>query len=153
MPDFGKYVSKASALSERLNPMKKLNQSENHGRARVSMNRLKIMITVVSRAKADFYMDHIQSFGVNMQMVLYGHGTAPREIAASMGLADADRAMIFSIIGEDNVKQALDSLEEKFNTIAGGKGLAYTIPMASVIGKSIFNFLSDNRDAVRRNET
>ena len=123
-----------------------------NGRSRVSMNRLKILVTVVNRAKADFYMDHIQSFGVNMQMVVFGHGTAPREIATAMGLADSDRAVIFSVIGENNLRAALDSLDEKFNTIAGGKGIAYTIPMSSIIGKSIFNFLSDNRDAVRRNE-
>ena len=122
------------------------------GRSRVSMNRLKILVTIVNRAKADFYMDHIQSFGVNMQMVAFGKGTAPREIATAMGLADSDRAVIFSIIGEDKLRSALDSIEEKFNTIVGGKGIAYTIPMASIIGKSIFNFLSDNRDAVRRNE-
>ena len=122
------------------------------GHSRVSMNRLKILVTTVNRAKADFYMDHIQSFGVNMQMVVFGKGTAPREIATAMGLADSDRAVIFSIIGEDKLRSALDSIEEKFNTIVGGKGIAYTIPMASVIGKSIFNFLSDNRDAVRRNE-
>ena len=122
------------------------------GRSRVSMNRLKILVTIVNRAKADFYMDHIQSFGVNMQMVVFGHGTAPREIATAMGLTDSDRAIILSIIGENNLRNALDSLGEKFNTIQGGKGIAYTIPMASIIGKSIFNFLSDNRDAVRRNE-
>ena len=122
------------------------------GHSRVSMNRLKILVTTVNRAKADFYMDHIQSFGVNMQMVVFGKGTAPREIATAMGLADSDRAVIFSIIGEDKLRSALDSIEEKFNTIVGGKGIAYTIPMASIIGKSIFNFLSDNRDAVRRNE-
>ena len=123
-----------------------------NGRSRVTMNRLKILVTIVNRAKADFYMDHIQSFGVNMQMVVFGKGTAPREIATAMGLADSDRAVIFSIIGEDKLRSALDSIEEKFNTIVGGKGIAYTIPMASIIGKSIFNFLSDNRDAVRRNE-
>ena len=122
------------------------------GRSRVTMNRLKILVTIVNRAKADFYMDHIQSFGVNMQMVVFGKGTAPREVATAMGLADSDRAVIFSIIGEDKLRSALDSIEEKFNTSVGGKGIAYTIPMASVIGKSIFNFLSDNRDAVRRNE-
>ena len=122
------------------------------GRSRVSMNRLKILVTIVNRAKADFYMDHIQSFGVNMQMVVFGHGTAPREIATAMGLTDSERAVIFSVIGENNLRAALDSLTEKFNTIAGGKGIAYTIPMSSIIGKSIFNFLSDNRDAVRRNE-
>ena len=123
-----------------------------NGRSRVSMNRLKILVTVVNRTKADFYMDHIQSFGVNMQMLVFGHGTAPREIATAMGLADSERAVIFSVIGENNLRAALDSLDEKFNTIAGGKGIAYTIPMSSIIGKSIFNFLSDNRDAVRRNE-
>ena len=122
------------------------------GHSRVSMNRLKVLVTTVNRAKADFYMDHIQSFGVNMQMVFFGKGTAPREILAALGLADSDRAVIFSVIGEDRLPAALESLEEKFKTIAGGKGIAYTIPMSSIIGKSIFNFLSDNRDAVRRNE-
>jgi hypothetical protein len=121
-------------------------------RAKVSMNRLKILITVVSRAKADFYMDHIQSFGVNMQMVVFGQGTAPREIATAMGLTDSERAVILSIIGENQLQAALESLGEKFNTIVGGKGIAYTIPMTSIIGKSIFNFLSDNRNAVRRHE-
>ncbi|MBR2271522.1 MAG: hypothetical protein IJ912_04150 [Fibrobacter sp.] len=121
-------------------------------RAKVSMNRLKILITVVSRAKADFYMDHIQSFGVNMQMVLFGQGTAPREIATAMGLADSDRAVIISVIGENQLQAALESLAEKFNTIVGGKGIAYTIPMSSIIGKSIFNFLSNNRNQVGRSE-
>lgn len=137
MADLKKYIHRAPAKS---------------GHSRVSMNKLKVLITVVSRSKADFYMDHIQSFGVNMQMVVYGQGTAPKEIATAMGLTDSDRAVIFSIIGDENLTAALDSLEEKFNTIVGGKGIAYTIPMASIIGKSIFNFLSDNRDAVRRNE-
>ncbi|MCL4101987.1 hypothetical protein SAMN05720766_13013 [Fibrobacter sp. UWH9] len=137
MADLKKYIRRAPAKS---------------GHSRVSMNKLKVLITVVSRSKADFYMDHIQSFGVNMQMVVYGQGTAPKEIATAMGLTDSDRAVIFSIIGDENLTAALDSLEEKFNTIVGGKGIAYTIPMASIIGKSIFNFLSDNRDAVRRNE-
>lgn len=137
MADLKKYIRRAPAKS---------------GHSRVSMNKLKVLITVVSRSKADFYMDHIQSFGVNMQMVVYGQGTAPKEIATAMGLTDSDRAVIFSIIGDENLNAALDSLEEKFNTIVGGKGIAYTIPMASIIGKSIFNFLSDNRDAVRRNE-
>ena len=86
-----------------------------NSRAKVSMNRLKILITVVGRAKADFYMDHIQSFGVNMQMVLFGQGTAPREIATAMGLADSDRAVIISVIGENQLAAALDSLAEVKN--------------------------------------
>lgn len=134
MADFRKYLRRTP-------------QKSDHSQA--TMNKLKVLITVVSRSKADFYMDCIQSFGVNMQMVLYGQGTAPREIASAMGLTESDRAVIFSMIGEDRLKAALESLEEKFNTIAGGKGIAYTVPMSSIIGKSIFNFLCDNRDTIR----
>ena len=64
--------------------------------SKVSMNRLKILVTTVNRSKADFYMDYIQSFGANMQFVFYGHGTAPREIMAALGLADSERAVIIS---------------------------------------------------------
>ena len=41
------------------------------------------------------------------------------------------------------------SLDEKFKTIKNGKGIAYTIPMTSVIGTLIFGFLSNNKMAVK----
>lgn len=134
-------------LSAKLKPTRKTVAPR---RNRVTMNKLKILVTIVSRSKADFYMDHIQSFGVNMQLVIYGRGTAPQEFLTAMGLTDSNRAVILSVIGDTNLRNALDSLSEKFNTIQGGKGIAYTIPMSSIIGKSIFNFLSDNRSQVRR---
>lgn len=144
-----KEINEKHPLSEKI--VKPFRKAANSERARVSMNKLKVLVTVVSRSKADYYMDHIQSFGVNMQLVLFGKGTAPREILTAIGLANSDRAVILSVIGEDNLHSALDSLDEKFKTINGGKGIAYTIPMSSIIGKSIFNFLSDNRSQVRRN--
>ena len=139
-------------MAEKERQVRRKRSGSPDGHSKVSMNRLKILVTMVNRAKADFYMDHIQSFGVNMQMVFYGRGTASQEVLTAIGLVDSERAVILSVIGEDKLKAALESIEEKFNTIAGGKGIACTIPMTSIIGKSIFNFLSDNRDAVRRNE-
>lgn len=135
-------IDTAMKMTKKLGVRKKVH-------SKVSMNRLKILVTTVMRSKADFYMDYIQSFGANVQFVLYGHGTAPREIMTALGLADPERAVIVSIIGEDHVPAVLECLEEKFKTIVNGKGIAYTIPMASVIGKSVFNFLSDNRSQVR----
>lgn len=139
--------SASDKLSAKFKSVKKASAPR---RNRVTMNKLKILVTIVSRSKADFYMDHIQSFGVNMQLVIYGRGTAPQEFLTAMGLTDSNRAVILSVIGDTNLRNALDSLSEKFNTIQGGKGIAYTIPMSSIIGKSIFNFLSDNRSQVRR---
>ena len=64
-------------MAEKEKQVRRKRSGSPDGHSRVSMNRLKVLVTIVNRAKADFYMDHIQSFGVNMQMVFYGHGTAP----------------------------------------------------------------------------
>ena len=40
-------------------------------------------------------------------------------------------------------------LEDKFDTIKNGKGIAFTVPFSSVIGTLIYGFLSNNRMAVK----
>lgn len=115
----------------------------------VVSEKLELMITIVNRNKADFYMDLIQSFEVNMQLAIPAQGTANEEIKSFLGLVDTDKAVIFSVIREDAAKKALRAIEEKFRTIKNGKGIAYTIPLTSVIGVSIFGFLSNNRMTVK----
>ena len=36
-------------------------------------------------------------------------------------------------------------LEDKFATIKNGKGIAFAVPLSSVIGVNIYQFLSNNR--------
>lgn len=117
---------------------------------KISLNKLELLVTVVNRAKADSFADQIQSFGANVQMIMYGRGTANQEMLNMLGLVDSQKAVIFSIITEAKVKAALDGLTDMFNSVKGGRGIAYTIPFSSIIGTSMFSFLSDNRSQVRR---
>ena len=57
--------------------------------------------------------------------------------------ADPEKQVIFTVIREDNVKAALATLEEKFATIRGGKGIAFTVPFTSTIGVSVYRFLTN----------
>ena len=50
-----------------------------------------------------------------------------------------------SYIREDKVKDALDTLNEKFHKVKNGKGIAYTISMDSIIGVSMYQLLSNDR--------
>ena len=111
----------------------------------VTSNKLEMLVTVVGRNKAEYYMDLIQSFKVNMQILTSARGTASANMLSLLGLTDSEKAVIFSIIQQNKIPQAMSALEEKFRTIKGGKGIAFTIPLTSVIGKLIFGFLSDNR--------
>lgn len=107
-------------------------------------NSLELLITIVNRSKADYYIDLIQSMEANMQLAVPAKGTASAEILNLLGLADNDKAVIFSVIREDQASRALGTIEEKFRTIKNGKGIAFTVPLSSVIGVSLFGFLSNN---------
>ena len=108
-------------------------------------HKLKLLFTVVNRNKAEFYIDLLQSFEVNMQMAMAAHGTASTEMLSYLGLTESEKVLIVSVIRDDMEKAALNMLEEKFNKIKNGKGIAYTVPLTSTIGVAIYQFLRNNQ--------
>lgn len=116
---------------------------------RVTSNKLELLVTIVNRNKAEYYADLIQSLDVNMQVTAFGHGTADAKMLVYLGLADSEKGVIFSVIQQNKIPKAINLLEEKFKTIKDGKGVAFTIPLTSVIGTLIFRFLSNNRMTVQ----
>jgi hypothetical protein len=110
-----------------------------------NVKKIKMLITVVDRSKTLFYLDLLEQFEVNVQMVLYGKGTANSEMLNLLGLVESDKSIILSYIREDRVKDALDTLSEKFQKVKNGKGIAYTIPLDSIIGVSMYQLLSNDR--------
>ena len=109
----------------------------------IAPRKLKLLVTVINREKAEFYMDFIQSFEVNFQTSMAAHGTASQETLRLLGLGESNKTVIFSVIREDMCDKALSALEQKFKTIKNGKGIAYTIPMTGTIGVAIYRFLSN----------
>lgn len=109
-----------------------------------AIKKLKLIITVVDRGKADFYLDILSQFEVNFQMVTGGKGTAQSEIIEMLGL-NIHKAVILSVAREDMVDPIIKCLEEKFETIRNGKGIAIAVPLSGVIGVNMYQFLSNNK--------
>ena len=119
----------------------------------VSPHKLELLITVVQRKKASFYIDLIQSFDANMQLSIPAQGTADREILRYLGLTDTDKTAIFSVVREDRLEALTETLEQKFRSIKDGEGVAAAIPFTSMIGTLLFGFLSNDRRTVREEKT
>ena len=109
-----------------------------------SIKKLKMLVTIVDRPKGEFYLDVISQFDVNCQMVLGGLGTAHSEILELLGL-EPHKAVILSMVREDKTEAIMNCLEDKFSTIKNGKGIAFAVPLSSVIGVNLYQFLSNNR--------
>ncbi len=109
-----------------------------------AIKKLKLLFTVVDRSKAEFYLDVLSQFEVNCQMVVPGKGTAHSEIVELLGL-NIHKAIVLSVIREDMADSIMKCLEDKFATIRNGKGIAFAVPLSSVIGVNMYQFLSNNR--------
>lgn len=127
---------------------RKYTTKSKNGEGSTSMSapdKMKLLFTVVNRNKTEFYIDLLGNYEVNLQMILNGHGTAEAKHLEMLGLSDADKTVIISVIRDDRIADALNALEEKFRTVKGGKGIAYTVPMKSTVGVAIYQFLSNKK--------
>lgn len=109
-----------------------------------AIKKLKLLFTVVDRPKAEFYLDVLSQFEVNCQMLVQGKGTAHSELVDLLGL-NIQKAVLLSVVREDMVDPVMKCLERKFETIKNGKGIAFAVPLSSVIGVNMYQFLSNNR--------
>ena len=109
-----------------------------------AIKKLKLLFTVVDRPKGEFYLDVLAQFDVNFQMAIGGLGTANSELLELLGL-ESHKVVILSVVREDLVEGIMNCLEDKFHTVRNGKGICFAVPLASVIGVNLYQFLSDNR--------
>ena len=109
-----------------------------------AIKKLKLLFTVVDRPKGEFYLDVLGQFDINFQMALGGLGTANSELLELLGL-ESHKVVILSVVREDLVDEVMNCLEDKFRTVRNGKGICFAVPLASVIGVNLYQFLSDNR--------
>ena len=109
-----------------------------------AIKKLKLLFTVVDRPKGEFYLDVLGQFDINFQMALGGLGTANSELLELLGL-ESHKVVILSVVREDLVDEVMNCLDDKFRTVRNGKGISFAVPLASVIGVNLYQFLSDNR--------
>ena len=128
---------------------KNVKNTKRNKQSATHVKKLKILITIVNKSKTEYFVDLIQNHEVNVQMVLQAHGTANAEMLNLLGLLGSEKSVIISAIREDKVSKVLVELEEKFRSIKHGSGIAYTIPMSSIVGVAVYGFLSNNTQMVK----
>lgn len=113
-------------------------------------NRLVLLVTIVPKGKRTFFSDFLQqNYDANLQLAIVGTGTARSDLVEFFGLKDNKRSVIFSVVLQNRVNDILGALEDRFRTVNGETGIAFTVPLSSVIGKLSYAFLSNERRMLR----
>lgn len=112
--------------------------------------KLELLIAIVHSDKVRFYTNLIQSFEVNLQLAMTASGTSEKALMNYLGLNDSNRSAIFGIVRDNKVKDVLEALDDSFNNLKGGGGIAVTVPFSSVIGTLVYGFLSNDKRTIQQ---
>ncbi len=106
------------------------------------MSRLYLMITVTSRvAGAKRFLDFYQSNGVPVVQTVLGRGTASDDILSTLGLEATEKAVLFSVVTPEKKKLLLKELVHTMKITTPGRGIALSLPMSSIGGRTAANYL------------
>ena len=110
--------------------------------------KLELLLAVVHNDKAAYYSSLIQSHQANLQLTLPAKGTT-HLILDYLGLTERPKSLIVSVVRADQADRLISLLDDLFKKGKNYKGVAFTVPMSSVIGTLVYGFLSNDRRTVK----
>lgn len=110
--------------------------------------KLEMLMAVVHNDKAAYFSSLIQSHQANLQLTIPAKGTT-HLILNYLGFTDQPKSLLVSIVRSDQAGPLIDLLEETFRKGKKYKGIAFTVPLTSVIGTLVYGFLSNDKRTVK----
>lgn len=113
--------------------------------------KLELLLAVVHNDKVAYFSSLIQSHQANLQLTVPAKGTT-HLILDYLGLTDRPKSLVVSVVRAGESAKLIELLDETFKKGKGYKGIAFTIPMTSVVGTLVYGFLSNDRRTVKKEE-
>ena len=110
--------------------------------------KLELLLAVVHNDKAAYFSSLIQSHKANLQLTVPAKGTT-HLILDYLGLTDRPKSLVMSVVRADQAASLIDLLDQTFKKGKNYKGVAFTVPMTSVIGTLVYGFLSNDKRTVK----
>ena len=110
--------------------------------------KLEMLMAIVHNDKTAYFQSIISSHQANLQLTMPAKGTT-HLILDYLGLTERPKSLIVSLVRADQADDLFARLQEQFARGKDYKGIAYTIPLTSVIGTLVYGFLSNDKRTVK----
>ena len=110
-----------------------------------SFEKLRLMFVIVNQSRHGDILKIFNAHEVGLTIITHGKGSASQEILEILGVSDKRKNIIFGVIKSANAEAVCRDLDTFFKSGKDNKGIAFSIDIASVIGTSIYKYLSNNR--------
>ncbi len=117
------------------------------------MSKLNLMTTIVDRNQVRKYLHLYEEEGLQIMLVTLGDGTASGDVLDYLGLEATEKAVIFSVLTDENFHKTKKSLQKKLQIDAPGGGIAFIVPFSSIGGKKALQFFTVGQDFQKEEES
>lgn len=102
---------------------------------------LSMLVTIVDRGKGEGVSRLLRQEGVLIHYIALGNGTAHKGLLSLLGLKDTAKDVVVSFVRSGVALRAMRRLSYALEIDLPGRGIAFTVPVASVGGAQTMNYL------------
>lgn len=117
------------------------------------MNELYLMFTIVDRNKTKRFLSLYESCGVNVLFAMLGAGTASSQLLESFGLEKTEKAVLTGAVTDVTWEEVRRGLERRLQIDVPGTGIAFTVPISSIGGKKVLQYLTESQNFEKGEES
>ena len=114
---------------------------------------LNFTVCIMQRGRFSALAGVYKKRGVPFNMVSLGRGTAGSELLNLLGMDDTEKVVSLSVMTASIWKGVKKDLQKELQIDVPGTGIAFTVPMSSVAGKTALRVLTHRTDFERGEES
>ena len=117
------------------------------------MSELYLMATIVERRLVRKFTSFYQEMELPVSFTTLGMGTASSQVLDYFGLDGSEKGVLFHFVTKAKWKKIKRQLQLQMKIDLPGMGIAFIIPISSIGGKRVLEYLTDGQEFAKGEET
>lgn len=109
------------------------------------MSEIYLMTTITKRLTGRKMQAFYEQNELSAIFCTLGNGTATSEMLDYFGLEATEKIVMMSVVTDDTWKRVKRGLEDQVQIDVPGRGIAFLIPLSSIGGRKVLQFLTDGQ--------
>jgi len=111
---------------------------------------LKFFIVIVNKHQGDYFVQEFIKKGVAATILNFGKGTADTEIINGLGFDEKHKDIITCLVKSSEISKLEKICQSRFDLSEEASGIAFSIPVDSMIGVLHYKFITDTKENKKR---
>ncbi|HIY55041.1 MAG TPA: P-II family nitrogen regulator [Candidatus Dorea merdavium] len=106
------------------------------------MNHIYMLGLITNRGMRERFLHFFREYHIEVTFAALGRGTAGSALLDYLGMEDTEKAVYFAVITRDTWQELKKALYARMRIDIPGRGIAFLIPLSSVGGKKVLQYLT-----------